>query len=46
MAMKEVNVKMRHCVCQRCGHEWDSKKERPKECVFCKSYKWDQPIRD
>lgn len=31
--------------CLRCGHEWDSRVAKPKECPHCKSYKWDQPIR-
>jgi len=26
--------------CVKCGYEWDSRKEHPKACPYCKSYKW------
>lgn len=26
--------------CKSCGYEWDSKKQDPKSCPYCKSYKW------
>ncbi len=27
--------------CKYCGYTWTPKVEKPKACVFCKSYKWD-----
>lgn len=29
------------CTCLVCGHKWESIKERPRVCVRCKSYFWD-----
>ena len=29
--------------CLRCGYEWGSKAYKPKQCVYCKSYKWQVP---
>ena len=26
--------------CKRCGYEWDSRKENPKQCPRCKRYDW------
>ncbi len=27
--------------CKRCGYRWIGNKAKPKQCPFCKSYKWD-----
>lgn len=33
--------------CKRCGHEWDGRnKGKPKCCPACKSYRFDQPIKE
>lgn len=26
--------------CKQCGYEWESRKEKPKTCPFCKRYDW------
>lgn len=26
--------------CLRCGYQWDSRVETPKQCPYCKSYKY------
>lgn len=33
---------MQH-TCKRCGYTWESKKEKPKACPNCKSYRFDVP---
>ena len=33
-------MKFKH-KCKRCGYVWEGFKEFPKQCVYCKSYKWD-----
>lgn len=30
-------------LCKRCGYKWESTKEVPLQCVYCKSYKWNKP---
>lgn len=29
--------------CERCGHEWVSRKKNPRSCPCCKSYIWAVP---
>lgn len=29
--------------CFRCGHQWESRVEKPSACPACKSYKWQTP---
>ena len=31
---------MNECKCTKCSYEWKSRKEEPKQCPMCKSYKW------
>jgi predicted Zn-ribbon and HTH transcriptional regulator len=33
------------CKCVRCGHDWESVKEKPRVCPRCKSYGWQAPWR-
>lgn len=28
------------CECKKCGYTWESKKDNPKACPKCKSYRW------
>lgn len=38
------NMKSFRCVCSRCGHVWEKKKEgMPKKCPCCKTYYWNFP---
>lgn len=30
--------------CLKCGYEWQSRKDRPKECPECKRRDWDRPV--
>jgi len=30
------------CKCQKCGYEWQSRVENPKECPDCKSRHWNK----
>ena len=32
--------------CQRCGHQWIPRTERPAVCPHCKSARWDTPKGD
>jgi predicted Zn-ribbon and HTH transcriptional regulator len=32
---------MTGCECVKCGYKWSSKKEKPKSCPACKSYRWE-----
>jgi len=34
--------KTKKCKCKRCGYEWDSLTDNPKQCPMCKSYRWNQ----
>jgi len=38
---KKKEIKLFHHKCVKCGYEWDSEKEHPKACPYCKSYKWE-----
>jgi predicted Zn-ribbon and HTH transcriptional regulator len=29
--------------CEKCGHEWESRTEKPVACPKCKSYTFDKP---
>lgn len=29
--------------CERCGHEWNPRKEEVRQCPKCKSAWWDKP---
>lgn len=31
----------KNVVCKVCDYKWSTKLERPKQCPFCKSMKWD-----
>ena len=33
---------MKKCECQKCGYEWESRKENPKSCPECKTRNWDK----
>lgn len=41
-----TKVKRYPQTCKRCDHYWQSTKERPLQCVYCKSYKWDKSRLD
>ena len=28
--------------CKRCGHEWLSRVEKPRQCPRCRSYRWNE----
>ena len=28
--------------CKKCGYTWEGKKDNPKACPKCKSYRWEQ----
>jgi len=30
------------CKCKRCDYEWESTKEKPISCPYCKRYDWDE----
>ena len=32
------------CKCRLCGHEWESRKEKPRMCPRCKRYDWKEKI--
>ena len=32
--------------CDRCGYEWDSRKDSPKSCPKCKRYDWDDKTKN
>lgn len=36
---------MEQLTCQRCGHTWDRRTERPRRCPNCTSPQWDKPRR-
>jgi len=29
--------------CTQCGYEWTPRKQEPRSCPYCHSYKWQQP---
>jgi predicted Zn-ribbon and HTH transcriptional regulator len=31
--------------CQRCGHEWESELEHPRQCPKCWSRNWDKEVK-
>jgi predicted Zn-ribbon and HTH transcriptional regulator len=31
---------MKHCHCNQCEYDWDSRVENPKQCPQCKRYDW------
>ena len=33
---------MEELTCQRCGHKWPKRVEKPMACPRCKSYEWDE----
>lgn len=39
VALQKVTLLV--CVCQKCGHNWLPKVERPKKCPFCSNPNWD-----
>lgn len=39
MKQKTVDV----ATCERCGYEWQPNTKLPKQCPYCKSYKWQIP---
>jgi len=34
------------CKCERCGHVWTARTDKPKACPACKSYAWQKPGKD
>jgi len=32
--------------CLKCGHNWVSRVGAPKECPHCKSYKWNEDVKE
>jgi predicted Zn-ribbon and HTH transcriptional regulator len=41
-AMNADKVGLPVNVCKRCGHEWVSRVENPRQCPKCKSYDWNE----
>mgnify|MGYP001602609783 CR=1 FL=1 len=41
MAIKKITVT--ECRCERCGHVWTARVERPATCAQCRSPYWDRP---
>lgn len=31
--------------CEQCGHQWESRKGKPKACPKCKRYDWELKIK-
>jgi hypothetical protein len=32
--------------CKRCGFRWPAIKDSPKQCPYCKSYKWNVSLKE
>lgn len=41
MQQKELKIRFT-IICKKCGKSWESRKEHPKECIYCRSRSWDK----
>lgn len=41
MSIRTITVKMFRCMCEYCGHKWDTRKE-PRCCAKCKTPYWNK----
>lgn len=39
-------IKLQELLCNKCGHKWIPRKEKPIECPRCKSYKYSEKSND